>query len=75
MRNMLFSVTVIFCILFIALAYFILYRETCRHRNMIKTLQRKLYLHLSENRSICLFNLVFSFSTTVLNHEVIIFNL
>ena len=40
MRNTLFSVTVILCILFIALAYFILYRETCRHRKMIKTLQR-----------------------------------
>ena len=40
MRNTLFSVTVIFCILFITLAYFILYRETSRHRKMIRTLQR-----------------------------------
>lgn len=40
MRNILFCVTVIFCIHFIALAYFILYRETCRHRKMIKTHQR-----------------------------------
>ena len=40
MRNKLFSVIVIFCTLFIALAYFILYRETSRHRTMIKTHQR-----------------------------------
>ena len=40
MRNKLFSATVIFCTLFIALAYIILYRETCRHRKMIKTLPR-----------------------------------